>query len=158
MATGGVVRRASEGEALAYFGTTATFKLVARESGGALSIVEFATPPRPAAGPPAHTHPHAETFVVLDGRLLFLVGSERMTVEAGTVAFVPGGVVHTFANIATTPTRFLTIFTPGGFEGYFEELAQLLRPSSGGPPDMAQVAALAAKYHQVAVGPPLQLP
>ena len=139
-------------------GTTATFKLLTRESEGGLSIVEFATPPGPVAGPPAHTHPHAGTFIVLDGRVLFLVGSERLTEEAGTVAFVPGGAVHTFANVGTTAARFLAIFTPGGFEAYFEELAELLRSTPGGPPDMAQVAALAAKYNQVAAGPPLQVP
>ena len=158
MESGGTVRQAGEGTEVTYLGTTSAFKLLSRESGGGLSTVEFTTPPGPVAGPPAHTHPRAETFVVLEGRILFLVGSERITVEAGAVAFVPGGAVHTFANVGTAPARFLTIFTPGGFEAYFEELAELLRSTSGGPPDMAQVAALAAKYHQVAVGPPLQLP
>jgi quercetin dioxygenase-like cupin family protein len=153
----GVLRQAGEGPAVSYLGITATFKLRARESAGGISIVEFTTPPGPAPGPPAHTHPHAETFYVLDGRMVLLVGTQRVEVGAGGFAFAPGGVVHTFANVGSTPARFLTIFTPAGFEAFFEEVARLFQSSTGGPPDMAQVAALAAKYHQVAVGPPLQV-
>jgi quercetin dioxygenase-like cupin family protein len=153
---GSFLLQPGEGRIVSYLGTTAALKAAAVETGGTYSLIEFTTPPGPAPGPPAHMHPHSEAFYVLEGTLLFLLGDQRTTVAAGGFAFVPGNVVHTFANAGTTPARFLTIFAPGGFEAYFEELAAMLR-DAGGPPDPARMAEIARKHGQEAMGPPLQL-
>ncbi len=153
----GAVLRQRADAVLSFMGTTAAVRATAGQTGGAYSMIEFTTPPGPTPGPPAHVHPHSEAFYVLDGSMIFLVGERRETVAAGAFAYVPGGVVHTFANAGTAPARFLTIFAPGGFEAYFEEVASLVRETSGGPPDMARVAAIARKHGQEATGPPLQV-
>lgn len=150
-----IVLPPGDGRVVRYLGTAVTIKVPARATGGAFSLAEAAMPPGPLAGPPAHIHPHAETFYVLAGRMRFLVGEHEFEIEAGGVASVPGGVVHTFANAGPEPARFLGLFVPGGFEGYFEELGALMPDAWRDPADMATIARIAARYGQQIVGPPL---
>jgi quercetin dioxygenase-like cupin family protein len=89
------------------------------ESGGALALVEVAVPPR-WEGPPLHHHAFDEAFHVLDGELTFHLGGELRSAAAGQFAFAPGGAVHTLANRADVPARYLLAITPAGFERYFE--------------------------------------
>jgi hypothetical protein len=56
----------------------------------------------------------------------------------------PRGVPHAFWNAGDEPARLLEVITPGGFEGYFVRLAEIVRP--GAVPDMGALAALAAEY------------
>jgi quercetin dioxygenase-like cupin family protein len=90
-------------------------------SGGRVSVVE--TAPAPGAGPPLHRHEFDEAFYVIEGELVFQLGDERRTVRAGELAFAPGGVPHTFANLSDAPARQLIICTPAGFERMFARLA-----------------------------------
>ena len=43
---------------------------------------------------PPHRHPHEQTGYLVSGRLSFLIGEERTTVEAGDSWCIPGGVEH----------------------------------------------------------------
>ena len=45
-------------------------------------------------GPPLHTHESEESHVVLHGRVEYLIGSRRFTVEGPYVARVPAGMPH----------------------------------------------------------------
>jgi quercetin dioxygenase-like cupin family protein len=68
--------------------------------------------------PPQHAHAeHTEVFLVLDGALRFVVGSDESLVGAGTVVVVPPGVYHTF----TTDGRawFLDLHAPSCGYGAF---------------------------------------
>jgi quercetin dioxygenase-like cupin family protein len=87
-----------------------------------------AVPPR-WEGPPLHHHAFDETFHVLEGELTFHLGGELRTAAAGQLAFAPGGEVHTLANLADAPARYLLVITPAGFERYFEGIA-----ARGDPP------------------------
>jgi hypothetical protein len=53
----------------------------------------------------------------------------------------PRGQEHTFWNAGDEPLRFLELISPGGFEGYFRELAPLLATG-----DQAGVQEVAARY------------
>jgi quercetin dioxygenase-like cupin family protein len=92
------------------------------QTGGAISVMQNAVPAR-WDGPPLHHHEFDETFYVLDGELTFQVRDELFTAGPGALAFAPGGVVHTFANLGDAPARYLLLCTPAGFEGYFAGLA-----------------------------------
>ena len=85
-------------------------------------IVEIAVPPA-WDGPPLHHHDFDEAFYVLEGELTFQLGEELRTARAGTLTWAPRGSVHTFANLADAPARYLLICTPGGFERMFVRLA-----------------------------------
>ena len=73
-----------------------------------------------------------------------LLGDEVHEVEAGGYVLKPRGAPHAFWNPGPESARFVEIFSPAGFEHYFEELAQIL--SAGGPPDVAAIGELAAHY------------
>jgi quercetin dioxygenase-like cupin family protein len=95
--------------------------LRSEESEGRIALVEIGVPPR-WEGPPLHHHAFDEAFHVLEGELTFRLGDELRTAAAGQLAFVPGGRVHTLANLADAPARYLLVITPAGFERYFQGL------------------------------------
>ena len=69
---------------------------------------------------------------------------------AGTFVFVPRNVPHAFENSGNQPGRILGIMTPGGYEQFFEELAQL----PPGPPDPGKFREIFEKYDQETVDLP----
>jgi quercetin dioxygenase-like cupin family protein len=121
------------------------------ETGGKMSITRSISPPN--SGPPRHIH-HAEDeiFCLTTGRCEFWVDGTIFNRSAGELMFVPRGTPHTFLVPSDGPCDHLTIFTPGGCEGFFAEMvsAQFLVPQ-----DMAQIAQVAAKYAMTFTGPPL---
>lgn len=63
------------------------------------------------------------------------VGERAYEAGAGTVAFVPRGTPHTFANPTQAPARSLVLVSPGGFERYFDELITVIGRTGGMPPE-----------------------
>ncbi len=93
-------------------------------------------------GPPLHVHPDFdETFYVIEGEIAVRIGDAAHEAGAGGVAVVPRGTPHTLANPSDAPARMLIFVTPGGFERYFEALAEAIRETGGFPP-AEEVAAL----------------
>jgi oxalate decarboxylase/phosphoglucose isomerase-like protein (cupin superfamily) len=93
-----------------------------------------------------------EEFYVLDGELTVRVGEQTVTAIRGAYAYVPRGVVHTFANRSDSPVMFLDIVHPAGFERYYRELAAAFR-EAGGMPSPDTFATLFAKYDTEIVPP-----
>lgn len=56
---------------------------------------------------PDETHDYSEIFLVVDGQLNLIVGSEATTVRAGEMYIVPAGVAHA---VASGSTGTLVIF------------------------------------------------
>ena len=128
-------------------GVTLTFKTTGAQSGGQWLVLEYVAPPH-FSGPPPHVH-HVTTelFYVLEGTLSLVANQQRSVVEAGGFAYVPPGTVHTFANYADMPAKYLLVASPAGLELYFQELSDMIRHEAvWPPPDMAPVIALMAKY------------
>jgi hypothetical protein len=78
------------------------------------------------------------------------LAGETVLRGACETAFVPRGVEHTFRVLSEA--RMLTILTPGGFEGFFAEMA------AGAfriPEDMPAVLESATRHHLTFTGPPL---
>lgn len=136
-----------EGPSLSVGGNHIIFKVVSDDSQGDLMIVQY-TAPAHFPGPIQHIHQHTdETFYVLDGTLQITVGETSRTIAPGGIAFVPRGVAHTFANPTDEPVTMLIVMTPGGFEGYFREMAGLVESGHIADPDA--VAALQSRYDLV---------
>jgi len=120
------------------------FMVGGEESGGGFSLVEHPMPPRALAAP-LHRHSREDEYsFVLEGHVSAQLGEEVVYGEPGDLIFKPRDQWHTFWNAGDTPARILEIISPAGFEGYFEELVEL--PTDAGPPDRAQIAAIAAHY------------
>jgi len=138
-------------DAVEWLGTQYLPILTTAETDGAMSITDSVSPP--ASGPPRHIHHDAdEAFVVLTGDVEFWLEGESFLRGPGQTAFIPRGREHTFRIVGVKPSRHLIILTPGGFEGFFADMA---RGAFRIPEDMAQIEE-SAKRHQLSfTGPPL---
>jgi hypothetical protein len=106
----------------------------------------------PFNGPPAHVHDREdEIFIVLEGEVTFEVAGERFSCGPMGTAFLPRGTPHSFMT-GPDGARCLTVVTPGGFEGFFAEIA---RSQFRLPQDVASVAEIAARYGSRFTGPGL---
>lgn len=113
----------------------------------------FRSEDQPGFGPPMHVHLDAdETFYVLSGTVDFARGDDRLTVGAGGAVHIPRGTPHTFRVRDEGPAKMLTILTPGGFEGFFAEVAAAGLEM---PRDLPAMQPIAQMYHLEFVGPPL---
>lgn len=120
-------------------------------SGGSMSIVDSVSPV--GSGPPRHIHHDAdETFVLLSGDCSFWLNGETFTRGPGETVFIPRGTEHTFRVSGDKPSRHLVILSPGGFEGFFAEMAA---GQFRIPEDMPAVLASAERFKMTFTGPPL---
>ena len=123
------------------------FLVTGEETGGAYFAMEALVPP--GGGPPPHTHAREdETFFVLEGRVDFRLGDERVTAGPGDFVNVPRGRVHNFHNAGEDLARLILTFTPAGIERFFEETLERALDPTQPPPD--NVDEVAARYAEAA--------
>lgn len=138
--------------ALQWLGVTYKTILDREQTGGAMSIVDSLSPV--GSGPPRHIHQNEdETFVMITGTCrIWIEGKERLA-GPGESVFIPRGKEHTFKVVGDQPSRHLVILTPGGFEGFFTEMAagQFQIPA-----DMAAIEDSARRHNLTFTGPPLE--
>ena len=129
-------------------GHMATFKATSEDTGGAYTITEETWPPQ--VGPPPHIHhTQEETFYVLEGEMEFITDGVTTRAAAGSLVRIPRGVLRDYKNVGSEPARVLVLFAPGGFEGFFAEVGELVTGQSAppeDPPDVERLVAAAAKY------------
>jgi quercetin dioxygenase-like cupin family protein len=82
-----------------------------------------------------------EIFYVLEGEVEFKFDDEHVVATAGTVLNVSPNVWHEVRS--TEGAKLLTIFSPGGFDKYLEELVAL---PEGKYADTAFMKSLSARY------------
>ncbi len=137
--------------ALEWLGVTYKTILTTQASGGAMSIVDSVSPA--GSGPPRHIHEREdETFIVLTGQCEFWLEGQRFTRGPGETAFIPRGREHTFRVTGEQASRHLLVLTPGGFEGFFAEMA---KGQFQIPDDMPAITEAAGRFHLSFTGPPL---
>lgn len=131
---------AGEGEALG-FGDA--HGLVLKADGAATGDRFVLNEHRMAAGEtgprPHHHSTMIDSFYVLEGALTLWLDGERVSAPAGSFVLVPPGVVHTFANEAAQPVRFLGLSAPAGLDAY-------LRETSAAPDDPDIIAEIASRH------------
>jgi mannose-6-phosphate isomerase-like protein (cupin superfamily) len=120
----------------------------------------------PGVSPPLHIHHDAdETWYVIAGELVILVGDERIRAGAGDFVLGPRGIPHSFV-VASERAEFLVTFAPAGtkgpfgfgVDGFFREVAVPVVPGEPPPqprePDTEHFAQRMAAYGIELVGPP----
>ena len=123
------------------FGHRILSKVSTRDTGGAFAVGEVVAEKK--GGVPPHIHSREEeTFYVLDGRFEFQIGDETIEAGVGDTVFAPRLVTHAFRCVSEDGGRALILATPGEFENFLAELAQI--PPS--PEAEAQAAALFDRY------------
>jgi mannose-6-phosphate isomerase-like protein (cupin superfamily) len=119
------------------------FMAWSEETGGGFSLVEHPIPPRTLVAP-VHRHSREDEYsFVLEGRMGALLGENVIYAEAGDLAFKPRDQWHTFWNPDDAPCRILEIISPGGFERFFVELAEVMQAPTFDP---AQMGELGGRY------------
>ena len=156
-AQSGYVLDEGEGEAFWLLGMLETVKISGRETGGEYGLLEIVAPE--GVGSPWHVHPEEdEWFYVLEGEMTFWVAETRHTLKAGSFAFGPKGVPHTFYAEAGGG-RALVGFAPMQFEGFLREVGEpaperVVPPQLEGHPDVAALAPIARRNGFEILGPP----
>ena len=147
-----------EGEAFWLLGMLETLKISGKDTGGQYGLIEVVA--RPGDGSPWHVHPEEdEWFYVLDGEFAVYVGDTRLSLTAGSFAFGPKGVPHTFIAEPPRPGKVLIGFQPFHFEGFLRELGEptaerVLPPPLDSPPDMQRLLPIASRNGMEILGPP----
>ncbi|MEU5703124.1 cupin domain-containing protein [Streptomyces aurantiacus] len=95
-------------------------------TGHRLGIGEITIAPH-TQGPPQHRHAqHDEGFYVVSGTVHFTVGETTHEAPAGTLAMIPPGAPHTFANLGDELAVLLNTFTPDLYVQYFHDLRDMI--------------------------------
>jgi quercetin dioxygenase-like cupin family protein len=126
MSPGPFVKRPDQGLTLDAPAGAVSVRARAEESGGALTAMQSVVPV--GQGPPLHVHVAEDEFMyVLEGRLRFQLGQEISEGPAGSFAFIPKGLAHTWMVVGQGPARLLFGFTPAspGMEHFFERSNEL---------------------------------
>lgn len=135
-------------------------KATKSETNGAFSFFVSSVPS--GEGVPIHTHlQEDEAYYILDGtfEIYDTTHNKTLTVGRDSYVYVPKGVEHGFKNVGSDTGRMILIITPGGLEGFFEGIGQVITdvnnppPPPTGPPDFAKAAQVAAKYNVTFVIP-----
>src|SRR5690242_21202512 len=156
-AQAGYALASNEGEAFWLLGMLQTIKIGKEDTAGAYGLLEIVVPE--GVGSPWHVHfEEDEWFYVLEGNMTFWVGDTEIAMEAGSFAFGPKGVPHTFYAEAGG-AKALVGFAPMQFEGFQREVGQpaperVLPPPPDGPPDVPRLTEIGARNGLVILGPP----
>jgi quercetin dioxygenase-like cupin family protein len=156
--------RAGDGPTYSLIGELITFKVTSAETGDAFTVLELMSPP--GGGPPLHTHPAAETFMVLEGAFEFS-GQDRgepyaIPASPGDIVYIPGGVPHTYKTVSSTPGKALAVLAPGReMERFFAEVGMpvidqstlAVPPQPPSEAELAQLMASAGRHGIVFVHP-----
>ena len=146
-----------EGEAHWLLGMLEIVKISGADTDGAYGLLEVTV--RAGEGSPWHVHPDEdEWFYVLAGEFTVYVGDERLSLPAGSFAFGPKGVPHTFI-AETDGAKALIGFQPFLFEGFLHEVGEpaaerILPPPLEAPPDMARLIPIGSRNGIEILGPP----
>jgi quercetin dioxygenase-like cupin family protein len=143
------------------------FKLTAKETGGAFSIMEASLEPGLLVPPHMHTR-EDELFYIMEGEAGFRIGDQEFQAPTGSYVFAPRGIPHAVWNPGTHTHKVMGVIMPGGAEKFFDEIAVTV--NQHGVPDAAQIVAihnrhgmtsvmewvpeLTAKYHLKLLGQP----
>lgn len=114
----GVPARAPEGSEMLVKAGTA-------ETGGLFGLLEGID--RAGFSTVVHRHHVAESWYVLDGEYRYYLDGRWLEVGPGGFVFVPAGVTHGLRCVSAG--RKLTLFVPGGTEGFFRDVHAALETS-----------------------------
>lgn len=89
--------------------------LNAYQTEGRFTIMDF-TFPVGSDSSPGHFHAtHSETYILISGKMEWIVEGEKRILEAGDVAYIPPNTYHSARTLGNEGARTIFIFEPAGF-------------------------------------------
>jgi mannose-6-phosphate isomerase-like protein (cupin superfamily) len=135
-----VIVPAGEAQRIEVLGSPMDVLVRNAQTDGDFSIVVSMDGPGGGPGPAVRHKDRTETFYVLEGEYTFYSDGKEIKAGPGSIIVNPKGVPHGFVNTGTTQGKLLMIYSPGGFEDFFIEVAEKkVQPSP-------ELAALENKY------------
>lgn len=152
-----------EGESYWFFGQLVTIKAAADTTAGQVGVTDCWGPR--GTGSPLHVHHNEdEWFFVIEGELTIWIDGETTVLPAGSFAYGPREIPHTFT-VSSETAHFLLVVNPGGFESFVRAVGQpaptlTIPPADDSEPSPEQMAALVAlaAQHGVDILGPLGIP
>ncbi len=128
---------AGDGERLRFGEVEVLVRIPGELTGGAFALTEEHSP----VDTPLHVHSREdEVFYALEGEHIVQVGDEEHRIGPGDFVFAPRGVPHAQRRVVPRTGSLLTLFTPGGIEGFFRELAAADADGTLGPDAYARAS------------------
>ena len=129
-----------DGQHLNVIGDHQVLKLDGSQTGGVFSLIEQCY--RPGAGVPPHFHTQEDAvFYIVEGHMDFIVGSKKISADAGATVLLPRGVPHSSKAGDRGAKALVTLFPAGG-EKMFRELHSIA-PSD---PDREKARTVCKKF------------
>ena len=142
-----------EGKIVLVPGHKITHKISGEDTDGRYSLLEIELI---GDGPPQHIHKtEDESMYVLEGEIKVLLGERTFKAKAGTFVQIPRGTVHGFYRIDKKNAKLLAMFSPAGFEKFFDEAVD--SDVTDTEAYVAKCKVLSKKYNMEIVGPPLDV-
>lgn len=125
-------------EKLTFGGTTILVKMGSEDSGGAITVHEEG---QPMLDTPLHVHSKEdELLYIMEGEHVITRGEEEFRLGPGEAIFLPSGIPHAQRRDIPGEGRELVIYTPGGFEQFFRDLADADKAGRLGPGAYAEAS------------------
>lgn len=112
-----------EGAELSLGGLAVAVKVRDEQAAGHLTIMGMTVDPHRLVPPHIHASEDEYTYVVA-GTVGARSGDEEFEAGPGCYLIKPRGAAHAIWNPADTPARTVEVVAPGGFEAFFEDLAE----------------------------------
>jgi quercetin dioxygenase-like cupin family protein len=123
-------RQQRDEETLVFGPVTVVVRVTAEQTAGALSVMEEVPP---MVDTPLHVHSREdELFYILDGEHIVTLGDEEHRLGPGDTLFAPRGIPHAQRRVEPGVGHEMLVFSPGGFEQFFRELARAEREGTLG--------------------------
>jgi uncharacterized protein (TIGR02246 family) len=135
-----------------FFGSPTVLHATGENTDGRFCLMEHVTMPPGMASPYHVHHSEDEAFYVLDGHVRFVCDGEWMDAGPGTWVYGPREIPHGFKVVGAQPARMLLMCAPAGLEKFVLELCAPV-DAIPAPPDMAKLAAAAARFNIGLLGP-----
>src|SRR5882724_3250639 len=125
------------------------FIALSDDTNGAFALVERTQ--QPCYKTTWHRHDNfEESFYVLEGVWTVQIADKILEFPAGSYVLIPRGTPHGQGNSTGKPVRLLVLMTPGGFDRFYKERAELFKQKGSNKAELEKgLEGLRAKYVQV---------
>lgn len=112
-------------------------KVYGEETNGATAIIEQPFEPGHVLMP--HVHQNDVWLYMLEGEMHVRVADEVVQATPGCWVLKPRRIPHTMWNAGNEPARLIEVYTPGGFELFFQDFGDLLQRGPAGLDELNRI-------------------